>query len=100
MIVSGVMLLEWSWKWCVVFLGFVVFVFFYCLLFSWGFVNFEFGFGFVFWGIVIYFMVVEGLWLLCFVVNLIFVVVFYLVYFFVFGIYGVILGFFELVCSK
>ncbi|MBJ7404264.1 MAG: hypothetical protein JHD07_13595, partial [Bradyrhizobium sp.] len=51
LIVTGALLLEWVRKGRVRLAGFAALAFLYCLPFSWGFVNFEFGLGLALWGI-------------------------------------------------
>ncbi|WP_028138387.1 hypothetical protein [Bradyrhizobium japonicum] len=96
LIVSGALLLEWVRKGRVQLAGFAALAFLYCLPFSWGFVNFEFGLGLALWGIAVYLMLAEGPWPARFVANLIFVAALYVAHFFSLGIYGATLGFFEL----
>lgn len=96
LIVTGALLLEWVRKGHVRFAGFAALAFLYCLPFSWGFVNFEFGLGLALWGIAVYLLLAEGPWPLRFVANLIFVAALYVAHFFSLGIYGATLGLFEL----
>jgi hypothetical protein len=96
LIVSGALLLEWVRKGRVQLAGFAALAFLYCLPFSWGFVNFEFGLGLALWGIAVYLLLAEGPWPARFVANLIFVAALYVAHFFSLGIYGATLGLFEL----
>jgi hypothetical protein len=96
LIVGGALLLEWVRKGRVHLAGFAALAFLYCLPFSWGFVNFEFGLGLALWGIAIYLMLAEGPWPLRFVANLVFVAALYAAHFFSLGIYGATLGLYEL----
>ncbi|WP_249139391.1 hypothetical protein [Bradyrhizobium japonicum] len=96
LIVGGALLLEWVRKGRVHLAGFAALAFLYCLPFSWGFVNFEFGLGLALWGIAVYLMLAEGPWPLRFVANLIFVAALYVAHFFSLGIYGATLGLYEL----
>ncbi|MGY3031312.1 hypothetical protein ACVIIV_000482 [Bradyrhizobium sp. USDA 4354] len=96
LIVTGALLLEWVRKGRVDLAGFAALAFLYCLPFSWGFVNFEFGLGLALWGIAVYLMLAEGPWPLRFAANLIFVAALYVAHFFSLGIYGATLGLFEL----
>ncbi|RTE91112.1 hypothetical protein [Bradyrhizobium sp. LVM 105] len=96
LIVSGALLLEWVRKGRIQLAGFAALAFLYCLPFSWGFVNFEFGLGLALWGIAVYLMLAEGPWPLRFAANLIFVAALYVAHFFSLGIYGATLGLFEL----
>src|SRR6478736_9866236 len=59
LIVGGALLLEWARKGRVRLAGFAALAFLYCLPFSWGFVNFEFGLGLALCGIAIYLMLSE-----------------------------------------
>ncbi|MBR1165739.1 hypothetical protein JQ571_02060 [Bradyrhizobium liaoningense] len=96
LIVTGALLIEWVRKGRIHLAGFAALAFLYCLPFSWGFVNFEFGLGLALWGIAVYLMLAEGPWPLRFAANLIFVAVLYVAHFFSLGIYGATLGLFEL----
>ncbi|WP_128927837.1 hypothetical protein [Bradyrhizobium guangxiense] len=96
LIVSGALLLEWVRKGRIHLAGFAALAFLYCLPFSWGFVNFEFGLGLAIWGMAVYLMLAEGPWPLRFVANLIFVAALYVAHFFSLGIYGATLGLYEL----
>ena len=96
LIVTGALLLEWVRKGHVRLAGFAALAFLYCLPFSWGFVNFEFGLGLALWGIAVYLRLAEGPWPLRFAANVIFVAALYVAHFFSLGIYGATLGLFEL----
>ncbi|PDT90005.1 hypothetical protein CO669_11045 [Bradyrhizobium sp. Y36] len=96
LIVGGALLLEWARKGRVHLAGFAALAFLYCLPFSWGFVNFEFGLGLALFGIAVYLMLADGPWPLRFVANLLFVAALYVAHFFSLGIYGATLGLFEL----
>jgi hypothetical protein len=76
--------------------GFVALLFVYCLPFSWGFLNFEFGLGVSLWGIAFYLMVIERSFLTRLVVNTFFVSALFTVHFFSLGIYGAAIGLYEL----
>lgn len=96
LIVGGALLLERVWKGRVHLAGFAALAFLYCLPFSWGFVNFEFGLGLALSGIAVYLVLAEGSWPLRFVANMVFVAALYAAHFFSLGIYGATLGFYEL----
>ncbi|WP_298241589.1 hypothetical protein [uncultured Bradyrhizobium sp.] len=96
LIVGGALLLEWVRKGRVHLAGFAALAFLYCLPFSWGFVNFEFGLGLALCGIAVYLMLADGPWPLRFVANVVFVAMLYVAHFFSLGIYGAALGLFEL----
>ncbi|MBR0964942.1 hypothetical protein JQ554_14525 [Bradyrhizobium diazoefficiens] len=96
LIVGGALLLEWARKGRVHLAGFAALAVLYCLPFSWGFVNFEFGLGLALSGIAVYLMLADGPWPLRFVANTIFVAALFAAHFFSLGIYGATLGFFEL----
>ncbi|WP_244521467.1 hypothetical protein [Bradyrhizobium sp. DOA9] len=96
LIVTGALLLERVRKGRIHLAGFAALAFLYCLPFSWGFVNFEFGLGLALWGIAVYLMLAEGPWPLRFAANLVFVAALYVAHFFSLGIYGATLGLFEL----
>jgi hypothetical protein len=59
LIVGGALALERVVKGRVHLAGFAALMFLYCLPFTWGFVNFEFGLGVALWGIAAYLMVAE-----------------------------------------
>jgi hypothetical protein len=71
-------------------------LFVYCLPFSWGFLNFEFGLGISLWGIAAYLAVIERAPLIRLVVNACFVPALFAVHFFSLGIYGAAIGLYEL----
>jgi hypothetical protein len=96
LIVGGALALEWVVKRRVHLAGFAALMFLYCLPFSWGFVNFEFGLGVTLWGIAAYLMVAERAWPMRFVVNAVFVTALFAAHFFSLGIYGATLGLWEL----
>jgi hypothetical protein len=96
LIVGGALVLERVVKGRVHLAGFAALMFLYCLPFTWGFVNFEFGLGVALWGIAAYLMVVERALPLRFVVNAVFVTTLFAAHFFSLGIYGATLGFYEL----
>ncbi|WP_035969419.1 hypothetical protein [Bradyrhizobium sp. WSM1417] len=96
LIVGGALLLEWARKGRVHLAGFAALAFLYCLPFSWGFVNFEFGLGLALCGIAVYLMLAERPWPLRFVVNMAFVAALFAAHFFSLGIYGATLGLYEL----
>ena len=96
LIVGGAVGLERVVKGRVHLAGFAALMFLYCLPFSWGFVNFEFGLGVALWGIAAYLMVAERAWPLRFVVNAVFVAALFAAHFFALGVYGATLGIYEL----
>jgi hypothetical protein len=96
LIVGGALMLERVVKGYVHFSGFAALMFLYCLPFTWGFVNFEFGLGVALWGIAVYLMLAEYAWPLRFVVNAVFVAALFTAHFFSLGVYGATLGFYEL----
>jgi hypothetical protein len=96
LIVGGALLLEWARKGHVHLGGFAALAFLYCLPFSWGFVNFEFGLGLALWGIAVYLILAERPWPLRFAANLVFVAALFAAHFFSLGIYGATLGLYEL----
>jgi hypothetical protein len=96
LIVGGALGLERVVKGRVHLAGFAALMFLYCLPFSWGFVNFEFGLGLTLWGIAAYLMVAERAWPLRFVVNAVFVAALFAAHFFSLGVYGATLGCYEL----
>jgi hypothetical protein len=96
LIVGGALLLEWVRKGHVHLAGFAALAFLYCLPFSWGFVNFEFGLGLALCGIAVYLMLAERPWPLRFAANMVFVAALFTAHFFSLGIYGATLGLYEL----
>jgi hypothetical protein len=96
LIVGGALVLERVVKGRVHLAGFAALMFLYCLPFTWGFVNFEFGLGVALWSIAAYLMLAERAWLVRFVVNAVFVTALFAAHFFSLGIYGATLGFYEL----
>lgn len=96
LIVGGALVLERVVKGRVQLAGFAALMVLYCLPFTWGFVNFEFGLGVALWGIAAYLMVAERALPLRFVINAVFVTALFVAHFFALGIYGATLGFYEL----
>jgi len=96
LIIGGALALERVVKGRVQLAGFAALMFLYCLPFSWGFVNFEFGLGVALWGIAAYLAVAARAWPIRFVVNAVFVTALFAAHFFSLGIYGATLGLFEL----
>ncbi|MGA7993946.1 MAG: hypothetical protein WCA28_03455 [Bradyrhizobium sp.] len=96
LIVGGALLLERVVKGRVQLAGFAALMFLYCLPFSWGFVNFEFGLGVALWAIAAYLAVAERAWPVRLIVNAVFVAALFTAHFFALGIYGATLGFHEL----
>ncbi len=96
LIVGGAVFLERVVKGRIHLGGFAALMFLYCLPFTWGFVNFEFGLGVALWAIAAYLMVVERGWPVRLAVNAVFVAALFAAHFFSLGIYGATLGFYEL----
>jgi len=96
LIVTGALLLEWVRKKRIHLAGFAALAFLYCLPFSWGFVNFEFGIGLALWGMAVYLMLAESAWPLRFAAHSAFVAALYVGHFFSLGVYGAVLGLVEL----
>src|SRR5450631_4433977 len=96
LIVGGACVLERVVKGYVHIAGFAALMFLYCLPFTWGFVNFEFGLGLALWGIAAYLFVAERTWPTRFAVNLIFVTGLFAAHLFALGVYGATLGLHEL----
>jgi hypothetical protein len=96
LIVGGALVLERVVKGRVHLAGFVALMFLYCLPFTWGFVNFEFGLGVTLWGVAAYLMVAERAWPVRFAVNAVLVTALFAAHFFSLGIYGATLGLYEL----
>jgi hypothetical protein len=96
LIVGGALALERVVKGRIQLAGFAALMFLYCLPFSWGFVNFEFGLGVMLWGAAAYLTVVERAWPVRFAVNAVLVTALFAAHFFALGIYGATLGLYEL----
>jgi len=96
LIVGGALAFERVVKGRVQLAGFAALMFLYCLPFTWGFVNFEFGLGVMLWGAAAYLTVAERAWPVRFVVNAVFVTGLFAAHFFALGIYGATLGLYEL----
>jgi hypothetical protein len=96
LIVGGAVALERVVKGRVHLAGFASLMFLYCLPFSWGFLNFEFGLGVALWAIAAYLMVAERALPVRFIVNAVFVTALFASHFFALGVYGATLGFYEL----
>jgi hypothetical protein len=96
LIIGGALALERVVKGRMHLAGFAALMFLYCLPFSWGFVNFEFGLGVALWGISGYLMVAERAWPMRFIVNAVFATALFAAHFFALGVYGATLGLYEL----
>lgn len=96
LIVSGALALERVVKGRVQISGFAAVMFLYCLPFTWGFVNFEFGLGVALWAIAAALSVQDRSWPVRLAVNTIFVAALFAAHFFALGIYGATLGIYEL----
>jgi hypothetical protein len=96
LIVGGALVLERVVKGRVHLAGFAALMLLYCLPFTWGFLNFEFGLGVALWCIAVYLMLVERAWPLRFVANAVFVALLFTAHFFALGVYGATLGLYEL----
>jgi hypothetical protein len=96
LIVGGALALERVVKGRVHLAGFAALMLLYCLPFTWGFVNFEFGLGVALWGVAGYLMFAERAWPPRFVVHTGFVAALFTAHFFALGVYGATLGFYEL----
>jgi hypothetical protein len=100
LIVGGAMTLEWVVKGRAQIAGFVALMFLYCLPFTWGFVNFEFGIGVALFGIAAMLWAQEAPWPVRLAINTAFVVALFAAHFFALGIYGATLGIVELWRAK
>lgn len=96
LIVSGAVAIERVVKGRIHIAGFVAVMFLYCLPFTWGFLNFEFGLGVALWGIAAMLRVEARGWLVRFGVNAMFAAGLFAAHFFALGIYGVTIGIVEL----
>jgi hypothetical protein len=96
LIVSGAAVLERAAKGRMQISGFAAVMFLYCLPFTWGFVNFEFGLGLALWGIAAALSVQDRSWPVRLAVNTVFVGALFAAHFFALGIYGATLGIYEL----
>jgi hypothetical protein len=96
LIVGGALALERVVKGKVHLAGFAALMLLYCLPFTWGFVNFEFGLGVALCGIAVYLMFAERVWPLRLALHALFVATLFTAHFFALGVYGATLGFYEL----
>ncbi|MEI9804374.1 MAG: hypothetical protein WDN48_07820 [Pseudolabrys sp.] len=96
LIVTGSLAIERSVKGRMQISGFVALMFLYCLPFTFGFLNFEFGLGASLWGIAVMLMLNERPWPLRLAVNTVIVAALFTAHFFALGIYGATLGLIEL----
>ncbi len=96
LIVSGAMAIEYVRKGYVRLAGFAAVLFLYCLPFAWGFLNFEMALGLALWGIAVMLALDARGWPLRLAVNTLFVAALFAAHFFALGIYGAVLGFYEL----
>jgi hypothetical protein len=96
LIVGGALALERVVKGRIQLAGFAALMFLYCLPFTWGFVNFEFGLGVALWALAAYLAVAERAWPVRLAVNAVSVAALFTAHFFALGIYGATLGFHEL----
>src|SRR5476649_2440370 len=76
--------------------GFAAMMFLYCLPFTWGFLNFEFGLGLALWGIAAMWRLQDRSTPIRLGANAIIVAALFAAHFFALGIYGVTLGVYEL----
>ena len=95
LIVTGAMAIERVAKGRIAIAGFAAVMFLYCLPFTWGFLNFEFGLGVALWGIAGMLLVQERGWIIRLGVNTIFVAALFAAHFFALGIYGATIGLHE-----
>jgi hypothetical protein len=95
LIVSGAVVLERVVKGRIQIAGFAAVMFLYCLPFTWGFLNFEFGVGIALWGIATALMVQERSWQVRLGINTAFVAALFAAHFFALGIYGATIGIYE-----
>ena len=96
LIVGGALALERVVKGRIHLAGFAALMVLYCLPFSWGFVNFEFGLSVALFGVAVYLKLAQRAWPLRFVVHAVFVAALFTAHFFALGVYGATLGFYEL----
>src|SRR5450631_3556063 len=88
LIVGGAVALERVVKGRVHLAGFAALMVLYCLPFTWGFVNFEFGLGVALCGLAAYLALAERGWPLRFIVHTVFVAALFTAHFFALGVYG------------
>ena len=96
LVVGGALALERVVKGRVQIAGFVAVMFLYCLPFTWGFVNFEFGIGVALCAIAAMLTVQNSPWPVRLAVNTIFVAALFSAHFFALGVYGATVGIYEL----
>jgi hypothetical protein len=95
-IVTGALAIERVVKGRIQIAGFAAVMFLYCLPFTWGFLNFEFGLGVALWGIAAMLIAQERAWHFRLGINAIFVAALFAAHFFALGIYGATIGLHEL----
>ncbi len=96
LIVGGAMTLERVVKGRIQFAGFVAVMFLYCLPFTWGFLNFEFGLGLALFGIAAALLLQNHAWPGRLASNTAFVAALFMAHFFALGIYGATIVIYEL----
>jgi hypothetical protein len=96
LVVSGAVAIEYAVKRRVQLSGFAAVLFLYCLPFAWGFLNFEMALGLALWGIAAMLAAQERSWPARLAVNTAFVFALFAAHFFALGVYGAVLGLYEL----
>ncbi len=96
LIVTGAVAVERVVKGRIQIAGFVAVMFLYCLPFTWGFLNFEFGLGIALWGVAVVLRIQERAWPVRLGINAVFVGALFAAHFFALGIYGATIGLHEL----
>ena len=96
LIVTGAMMLEGVVKGRQQFAGLSALALLYSLPFAWGFLNFEFGMGVALWGISAWLLIRDRSQILQLFAHSLFATVVYASHFLAFGIYGAVIGLYEL----
>ncbi|AMX94442.1 hypothetical protein EOA22_09615 [Mesorhizobium sp. M7A.F.Ca.US.014.04.1.1] len=96
LVVSGAMAVGAAAQGRVILSGFVASLFLYAMPFAFGFVNFEFGLGIVLWSIAVWIWLAERPLPLRLAIHAVFVVVLYISHLFALGLYGIVVGLYEL----
>lgn len=97
LVVSGAMALEASFKGRPQFAGIFAVIMLYAIPFAWGLVNFAFGVGIALWAIAAWRLLQKNSWSLRCVVHGLFVLALFVSHAFALGLYGLSIGFIELV---
>ena len=96
LVVSGAMAIGLAAQGRVIISGFVASLFLYAMPFAFGFVNFEFAFGIALWAVAVWIWLVDRPLPRRLATHTVFVMVLYIFHLFALGLYGVVVGLYEL----